>query len=81
MIIYFTVVWIMPGIGRRKKGYWRNRSKVDEPLKHESLHPDAPFMWTRTLEDHHAIYMCTTALPPHSRAVTTHCLVVAEDGT
>ena len=38
-------------------------------------------MWTRTLEDHHAIYMCTTVLPPHSRAVTTHCLVVTEDGT
>ena len=64
----------MPGIGRRKKGYWIKPNKVDEPLDCER-YPDAPFMWTRTLEDHHVV------LPPNSRAVTTHYLVVTENGT
>lgn len=69
----------MPGLDRKRKGYWK-KTEVNKPHARISL-PDPPPMWTKQLEAHRTIYMRVTVVPSSSQSVTTHCVVISDDGT
>ena len=69
----------MPGLDRKRKGYWK-KTEAKKPHTLVSL-PEPPPMWTKHLEAHRTIYMRVTVVPSSSQSVTTHCVVISDDGT